>query len=151
MRREKQLPGFIALSIIAVHCIGLSVLLEASENLSIRTLLSWPMSYHLRTITLRGTVSEVRPIPVTIIPMDGWTCTLSGKGSLILDDGTASLRIEVPGTCAPKEVPLPEEGDQVKVEVVINAQDVDLSKKVIVAVVNAIQITSRGRSKEGTP
>lgn len=139
MGRVQQLLTLVSVPIIVFHCLGLPILSAALESPSIHSLLSFPMSYHLHTIGLQGRVTEVKEGPVTILPMDGWTCVWSGQGSLLLDDGTASIRIEVPGTCAPKEGSLPSEGDHVEIDAFINAEG-DAFPVRVTAVASSIKI-----------
>jgi hypothetical protein len=94
--------------------------LWADEPITIRQILEEPQAYHLRHVTLRGTVHDV----VLLDPYkrsDEIVCY--GAYLFRLEDETASIAVAVLGLCGTPVVRDPdvEEGDQVEVGATVQA------------------------------
>jgi hypothetical protein len=115
--------------LIAVLAASLTVAYAgAPEHVSIQTLYTQAPSFHLHSVTLQGVISELQLMPPT--PTPGGKCRLLyWRGTFILDDGTGSLPVEMPGTCflppSPTHTP-PQNGDLVMVTAVIHLLNTDL-------------------------
>lgn len=79
--------------------------LQAEATTTIQEVLSDPALFHLRQITLHGTVRNVQPLDPYEIPA-GSTCY--GGYLFTLEDDTASLPVAVPGLCG---IPLVKDPD----------------------------------------
>lgn len=92
----------------------------ANEPITIRQILEEPQAYHLRHVTLRGTVHSVIPLDPYKRP-DEIVCY--GAYLFRLEDETASIVVAVLGLCGTPVVRDPdvEEGDQVEVGATIQA------------------------------
>ncbi|MCP9453031.1 MAG: hypothetical protein NNA23_10155 [Nitrospira sp.] len=92
----------------------------ADEPITIRQILEEPHAYHLRHVTLRGTVHDVIPLDPYKRP-DEVVCY--GAYLFRLEDETASMAVAVLGLCGTPVVRDPdvEEGDQVEVGATIQA------------------------------
>ena len=71
-------------------------LASAEETVTVQEILADPALFHLRQITLRGTVRNVQPLDPYEIPA-GSTCY--GGYLFGLEDDTAMLPVAVPGLC----------------------------------------------------
>ncbi|MGZ9275140.1 MAG: hypothetical protein ACXW34_10390, partial [Nitrospira sp.] len=69
---------------------------SADEAVTVQEILADPALFHLRQITLRGTVRNVQPLDPYDIPA-GSTCY--GGYLFSLEDDTAMLPVAVPGLC----------------------------------------------------
>jgi hypothetical protein len=96
--------------------------LWADELASIRQVLEEPQAYHLRHVTVRGTVRDVVPLDPYKRP-DETICY--GAYLFRLEDETAGIPVAVLGFCGMPVVRDPdvEEGDQVEVSATIQAPD----------------------------
>jgi hypothetical protein len=93
---------------------------SAQEAVAVQDVLADPALFHLRQITLKGTVRQVQPLDPYEIPA-GSTCY--GGYLFNLEDDTATLSIAVPGLCGVPLVKDPdvEDGARVAVEATIQA------------------------------
>lgn len=92
----------------------------ANEPVDIREILDAPSIYHLRQVTLRGTVRQVDPIdPYTL--QSGTNCY--GAYLFTLEESDASISVAVLGICGVPLVKDPDvqEGDRVRVDATIQA------------------------------
>jgi hypothetical protein len=92
----------------------------ASDLVTIRDILDAPATYHLKQVTLSGTVRNVQPLDPYKLPA-GTTCY--GAYLFSLEDETASINVAVFGICGFPTVKDPdvEEGAQVEVFATIQA------------------------------
>lgn len=92
----------------------------AQEDLTVQEVLADPALFHLRQVTLKGTVRQVQPLDPYEIPA-GSTCY--GGYLFNLEDDTATLSVAVPGLCGVPMVKDPdvEDGARVVVEATIQA------------------------------
>lgn len=92
----------------------------AEEPVSIRQILEEPTVYHLRRVTLIGTVREVQPLDPYTLP-NGTNCY--GAYLFRLEDDSSSLSVAVLGICGSPLIRDPEvqEGDHVEVGATIQA------------------------------
>ncbi len=95
-------------------------LVSAQEALTVQEVLADPALFHLRQITLRGTVRNVQPLDPYEIPA-GSTCY--GGYLFNLEDDTATLAVAVPGLCGVPMVKDPdvEDGARVAVDATVQA------------------------------
>ncbi len=93
---------------------------SAGEPVTVQEILADPSLFHLRQITLRGTVRNVQPLDPYEIPA-GSTCY--GGYLFGLEDDTALLSVAVPGLCGVPMVKDPdvEDGERVAVEATVQA------------------------------
>lgn len=93
---------------------------SADEAVTVQEILADPALFHLRQITLRGTVRNVQPLDPYEIPA-GSTCY--GGYLFSLEDDTAMLPVAVPGLCGVPMVKDPdvEDGARVAVEATVQA------------------------------
>src|SRR5262245_29779113 len=92
----------------------------AGEPVTIREILDDPMSYHLKQVTLRGTVRNVTPLDPYKLPT-GTACY--GAYLFYLDDDTAVINVAVFGLCGFPTVKDPdvEEGQRIELITTIQA------------------------------
>jgi hypothetical protein len=95
-------------------------LASADEAVTVQEILADPSLFHLRHITLHGTVRNVQPLDPYEIPA-GSTCY--GGYLFSLEDDTAMLPVAVPGLCGVPMVKDPEveDGERVAVEATVQA------------------------------
>ncbi|MBI4002660.1 MAG: hypothetical protein HY348_12865 [Nitrospira defluvii] len=95
-------------------------LVSADEAVTVQEVLADPALFHLRQITLRGTVRNVQPLDPYEIPA-GSTCY--GGYLFSLEDDTATLPVAVPGLCGVPMVKDPdvEDGARVAVDATVQA------------------------------
>lgn len=95
-------------------------MVSAQESVTVQEVLADPALFHLRQITLRGTVRNVQPLDPYEIPA-GSTCY--GGYLFSLEDDTAALPVAVPGLCGVPMVKDPdvEEGARVAVDATVQA------------------------------
>lgn len=93
---------------------------HAEEALTVQEVLADPALFHLRQITLKGTVRQIQALDPYEIPA-GSTCY--GGYLFNLEDDTATLSIAVPGVCGVPMVKDPDvdDGARVVVEATIQA------------------------------
>lgn len=89
-------------------------LLWAEEPTSIQRILEEPQVYHLRHVTLQGTVRDVQPLDPYTLP-NGTNCY--GAYLFRLEDDTSTLAVAVLGICGKPLVRDPEVEDGARVEV----------------------------------
>jgi hypothetical protein len=85
----------------------------AAESVTIREILDEPASYHLKQVTLFGTVRNVQPLDPYRLPA-GTTCY--GAYLFYLEDETASINVAVFGLCGVPTVKDPDVEDGAHVE-----------------------------------
>ena len=95
-------------------------LVAAQEAVTVQEILTDPALFHLRQITLRGTVRNVQPLDPYEIPA-GSTCY--GGYLFNLEDDTATIPVAVPGLCGVPMVKDPdvEDGARVVVDATVQA------------------------------
>ncbi len=95
-------------------------IVSAQEVVTVQEILADPSLFHLRQITLRGTVRNVQPLDPYEIPA-GSTCY--GGYLFSLEDDTAMLSVAVPGLCGVPMVKDPdvEDGARVAVDATVQA------------------------------
>ncbi len=96
------------------------LMVSAQETVTVQEVLADPALFHLRQITLRGTVRNVQPLDPYEIPA-GSTCY--GGYLFNLEDDTATLSVAVPGLCGVPMVKDPdvEDGARVVVDATVQA------------------------------
>ena len=99
-------------SSIALELIVLSTAL-AADPVIIREILDDPAIYHLKQVTLVGTVRNVQPLDPYRLPA-GTTCY--GAYLFYLEDETASINVAVFGLCGVPTVKDPDVEDGARVE-----------------------------------
>ncbi len=109
-----------ALYIVMLAGAALPSLLQAEEPVSIQQILEAPQVYHLRHVTLHGTVRDVTPLDPYTLP-NGTNCY--GAYLFRLEDDTSTLAVAVLGICGRPLVrdPEVEDGDRVEVSATIQA------------------------------
>lgn len=92
----------------------------AEEPTSLQQILEQPQVYHLRHVTLEGTVRDVQPLDPYTVP-NGTNCY--GAYLFRLEDETSSLSVAVLGICGKPLVrdPEVEDGERVTVSATIQA------------------------------
>lgn len=92
----------------------------AEEPLSIQQVLEDPHVYHLRHVTLQGTVRDVQPLDPYTLP-NGTNCY--GAYLFRLEDDSSALSVAVLGICGKPLVrdPEVEDGDRVVISATIQA------------------------------
>jgi hypothetical protein len=98
--------------------VGLS-LAAAGEPITIREILDEPMSFHLKQVTLRGTVRNVMPLDPYKLPT-GTACY--GAYLFYLDDDTAVINVAVFGLCGIPTVKDPDVEDGQRIELITTIQ-----------------------------
>ncbi|MGQ0694548.1 MAG: hypothetical protein ACT4OL_03105 [Nitrospiraceae bacterium] len=95
-------------------------LIWAEEPISIQQILEEPQVYHLRHVTLHGTVRDVQSLDPYTLP-NGTNCY--GAYLFRLEDDTSTLSVAVLGICGKPLVrdPEVEDGDRVEVSATIQA------------------------------
>ena len=95
-------------------------MVAAQEAVTVQEVLADPALFHLRQITLRGTVRNVQPLDPYEIPA-GSTCY--GGYLFNLEDDTATIPVAVPGLCGVPMVKDPdvEDGARVVVDATVQA------------------------------
>ncbi len=91
----------------------------AGDPVPVGMIVERPESYHAYTVTLEGTARDVQPIGPYVM-MDCGNVYDSYK--FMLDDGTGSIEVTVPGPCEkpPGTMPPVGEGKKVTAQVIIN-------------------------------
>jgi hypothetical protein len=87
---------------------------RADEPISVQQILEDPTVYHLRRVTLHGTVRDVQPLDPYTLP-NGTNCY--GAYLFRLEDDTSTLSVAVLGICGKPLVRDPEVEDGARVEV----------------------------------
>lgn len=114
---QRLCAGLLACLTLLLSGVGL---VSAQEAVTVQEVLADPALFHLRQITLRGTVRNVQPLDPYEIPA-GSTCY--GGYLFNLEDDTATLSVAVPGLCGVPMVKDPdvEDGARVAVDATIQA------------------------------
>lgn len=92
---------------------------SAADPLTIREILDEPAIYHLKQVTLSGTVRNVQPLDPYKLPA-GTTCY--GAYLFYLEDETASINVAVFGLCGFPTVKDPDVEDGARVELIATIQ-----------------------------
>lgn len=100
--------------VLALVGAAMPALLWAEEPISIQQILEEPKVYHLRRVTLHGTVRDVQPLDPYTLP-NGTNCY--GAYLFRLEDDTSTLSVAVLGICGKPLVRDPEVEDGARVEV----------------------------------
>lgn len=118
-------PRLSACLICGLAAVTLSSIMDysvslAEEAVTVQEILADPALFHLRQITLRGTVRNVQSLDPYEIPA-GSTCY--GGYLFSLEDDTAMLPVAVPGVCGVPMVKDPdvEDGARVAVDATVQA------------------------------
>ena len=86
---------------------------SAADILNIRDLKNNAMSYQLRTVTLHGTVKNLRVFP----PHPGKVCTVYGSYAFTLVEESGEVDVEKVGLCNDEQhTPSVDEGDDVTIQ-----------------------------------
>jgi len=121
MGSVSQLLGKLAWIIVWIYlgwASGASVS-TAGEPVTIREILDEPMSFHLKQVTLRGTVRNVTPLDPYKLPT-GTACY--GAYLFYLDDDTAVINVAVFGLCGIPTVKDPDVEDGQRIELTTTIQ-----------------------------
>ncbi|MBS0184230.1 MAG: hypothetical protein JSS39_17725 [Nitrospira sp.] len=96
------------------------ILVWAEESTSIQQILEEPRVYHLRHVTLQGTVRDVQPLAPYTVP-NGDHCY--GAYLFRLEEDTATIPMAVLGICGRPIIrdPAVEDGDRVEISATIQA------------------------------
>jgi hypothetical protein len=110
------------LLVVVVTLLGVNtpILLCAEESASIQQILEGPQVYHLRHVTLQGTVRDVQPLAPYTVP-NGDHCY--GAYLFRLEEDAATIPVAVLGICGRPLLrdPEVEDGDRVQVSATIQA------------------------------
>lgn len=111
---------FLAGLLLVLAWLNQSALLRAEEPVTIQQILDEPQVYHLRRVTLQGTVRDVQSLDPYTLP-NGTNCY--GAYLFRLEDDTSALSVAVLGLCGKPLVrdPEVEDGDRVVVHATIQA------------------------------
>ena len=85
----------------------------AAEPITVREILDEPSRFHLRQVTLQGTVRNVQPLDPYTLPA-GTTCY--GAYLFYLEDETASINVAAFGLCGIPTVKDPDVEDGARIE-----------------------------------
>lgn len=91
----------------------------AGEPITIREILDEPMSFHLKQVTLQGTVRNVTPLDPYKLPA-GTACY--GAYLFYLEDETAVINVAVYGLCGVPTVKDPDVEDGQRIELISTIQ-----------------------------
>jgi hypothetical protein len=110
----------LAVSLLMTAGLALPGQGEAEEAVDIQQILEDPHVYHLRHVTLQGTVRNVQPLDPYTLP-NGTACY--GAYLFRLGDDTSALSVAVLGICGKPLVrdPEVEDGDRVVISATIQA------------------------------
>ncbi len=92
---------------------GLPSLALAADPITVREILDEPSRFHLRQVTLQGTVRSVQPLDPYTLPA-GTTCY--GAYLFYLEDDTASINVAAFGLCGIPTVKDPDVEDGARIE-----------------------------------
>ena len=92
---------------------------SAADPIAIRDILDEPATYHLKQVTLSGTVRNVQPLDPYKLPA-GTTCY--GAYLFHLEDETASINVAVFGLCGFPTVKDPDVEDGARVQLLATIQ-----------------------------
>jgi hypothetical protein len=124
---------------ITLVVVGVSFSL-ANEVIAIGTILKNPESYYLHAVTLKGTVGEVKllPLPPDSIlrscAFEGFAGTFYNPMTFTLEDETGSIGVDRLAICGPEGLKVPEvtEGDEVIIEAEIRGPDQDSQRRMVI-------------------
>ncbi len=118
------MPGMVGTclwrALTLVSCFMLIGAAHAGEPLPIADILAEPSVYHLRQVTIQGTVRNVQPMDPYQLP-SGTNCY--GAYRFMLEDETTAIAVAVQGLCGIPTVKDPDvdDGDRVTVDAIIQA------------------------------
>ena len=115
-RYRKLMPLFIALWLCWAIAPSLAL---AADPIPIREILDEPSRFHLRQVTLQGTVRDVQPLDPYTLPA-GSTCY--GAYLFYLEDETASINVASFGRCGIPTVKDPDVEDGTRIELQATVQ-----------------------------
>ena len=116
--RVRTLVGLLAIFWLGWSVVG-SFCASAAEPITIREIVDEPASFHLKQVTLRGTVRNVTPLDPYKLPA-GTTCY--GAYLFYLEDETSSINVAVFGLCGVPTVKDPDVEDGQRVELIAMIQ-----------------------------
>lgn len=140
-KMSRNVLGLLVASLLAAHDFIATTSSQAAEEVTIQAVLTNPIAYQLHVVSLKGTAMDVQPM-APAFGGDESPCLIVGGGTFFLDDGTASLRVGIPGACSPGVDALPKEGDRVIVQTVIHVHEIQSSIRVE-ALARAIHFVDR--------
>jgi len=116
VRTSIHVVGFL----LALVAMPTPLLLWAEEPISIQQILEDPQIYHLRHVTLHGTVRDVQPLDPYELPNE---TVCYGAYLFRLEDDASTLAVAVLGICGKPLIrdPEVEDGDRVQVSATIQA------------------------------
>ena len=117
--RARTLVSLLAVLWLEWSVVGSSCA-SAADPITIREILDEPKSFHLKQVTLRGTVRNVTPLDPYTLPA-GTTCY--GAYLFYLEDETSSINVAVFGLCGVPTVKDPdiEDGQQIELTATIQS------------------------------
>ena len=116
--RARTLVGLLAVLWLGWSVVG-SFCASAAEPITIREILDDPKSFHLKQVTLQGTVRNVTPLDPYKLPA-GTTCY--GAYLFYLEDETSSINVAVYGLCGVPTVKDPDVEDGQRIELAATIQ-----------------------------
>jgi|CXWL01.1.fsa_nt_gi hypothetical protein len=140
-KMSRNVLGLLVASLLTAHDFIATISSQAADEITIQAVLTNPIAYQLHVVSLKGTAMDVQPMAPAIGGEES-PCLIVGSGTFILDDGTASLRVGIPGACSPGVAALPKEGDRVIVQAVIHVHEIQSSIRVE-ALARAIYLVDR--------
>ena len=116
--RARTLVSLLAIFWLIWSAVGASGA-SATEPITIREILDDPKSFHLKQVTLQGTVRNVTPLDPYKLPA-GTTCY--GAYLFYLEDETSSINVAVYGLCGVPTVKDPDVEDGQRIELAATIQ-----------------------------
>ena len=116
--RARTLVSLLAILWLIWSAVGASGA-SATEPITIREILDDPRSFHLKQVTLQGTVRNVTPLDPYKVPA-GTTCY--GAYLFYLEDETSSINVAVYGLCGVPTVKDPDVEDGQRIELAATIQ-----------------------------
>ncbi len=118
MRDTLHHPAAVLFPLVLAICVSYPV--WASEQTSIQQILEEPQVYHLRRVTMQGTVRDVTPLDPYKLPNE---TICYGAYLFRLEETDATIPVAVLGICGKPVVKDPdvEDGDRVEVSATIQA------------------------------
>ena len=116
--RARTLIGLLAVLWLVWTVVGSSSA-SAAEPITIREILDAPKSFHLKQVTLQGTVRNVTPLDPYKLQSD---TTCYGAYLFYLEDETSSINVAVYGRCGVPIVKDPDVEDGQRIELAATIQ-----------------------------
>lgn len=131
----------VTVSILLVSLYVLSA--GASDTMNIKDLKANAMSYQLRTVTLHGTVKNLRVFP----PHPGKVCSVYGSYAFTLVEESGEVDVEKVGLCNDEQhTPSVDEGDDVTIQGQVQFFHAgDLGTKAPTILLHAQEVTKIGQ------